>query len=122
MRMLRRDRFVSFASLVAICVVGVDVLTKWAAEEGLDAPVQLAPFAQLQLGYNRGVAFGALGGLPDWVVLTAVAGTSAVFVIAVARGWLQAGAVVVGLLAGGAAANLIDRVHDGRVTDYLHIG
>ncbi len=71
------------------------------------------------LAHNRGVAFGlASGGGAALVVLTVAA---LLFVgVLFARNPTRPGMwVAVGLLAGGALGNLVDRVRAGAVTDYV---
>lgn len=75
----------------------------------------------LTLAHNDGVAFGlASGGGTALVALTLVA---LIFVgILFARNPTRPGMwVAIGLLAGGALGNLIDRVRAGEVTDYLDV-
>ncbi len=71
---------------------------------------------------NRGIAFGLLDDAGSLVlVLAALAFASllAMFLAASDRRglWLP-----IGLLAGGAIGNLIDRIHEGAVTDFVDIG
>lgn len=81
---------------------------------------ELLPFLSLVHVHNRGVAFGFLGGggLPVLLV-TAVALVLLVgyFARHTERSllWLPTG-----LLLGGALGNLIDRIHQGHVTDFIH--
>jgi len=73
------------------------------------------------LAHNRGVAFGlANGGGAALIVLTIAA---LVFVgVLFARNPSRRGMwIAVGLLAGGALGNLIDRVRVGEVTDYVDL-
>jgi len=102
-------------------VVTVDVVTKQLAEQRLGAPVDLAGGARLSLSHNSGVAFGGLSSAPDGVVLVLVIVCVVALVVALVRGWLPASALAVGLLSGGALANLLDRTGDGRVTDFIDL-
>ncbi|WP_020389660.1 signal peptidase II [Kribbella catacumbae] len=111
--------------LTAAGFAGVDLAAKALAETRLgDASVDLGVL-QLRLLFNDGVAFGLGDALPSWVV---VAFTAAVTVAMIVYGWRHApGAGWVqrlagGAVIGGAAANVIDRLPDGVVTDYLHTG
>jgi len=121
MRVSARRRFAPAAGALGLAVVALDTLTKQLAETHLGSPVELTFGAQLSLGYNSGVAFGALSSAPDAVVLAAVSACVAALVTALVRGWLPASALAVGLLAGGAVANLVDRAPDGRVTDFIDL-
>jgi signal peptidase II len=79
----------------------------------------------LRLGFNSGAAFGLGAALPSWAVI-AVTGLITAGVAGFA--WRAAATAPWPLLAGlsavlaGATANLVDRVSDGLVTDYLHTG
>lgn len=102
-------------------VIALDVVTKQLVEHRLRDPVELVLGAQIALSHNSGVAFGALSGAPDAAVLAGVVLVVAVLVLAVIRGWLPASGPAIGLLAGGAGANVVDRAPDGRVTDFIDL-
>ncbi|MFH5227591.1 signal peptidase II [Antrihabitans spumae] len=80
---------------------------------------------QLRLAYNSGVAFSLGDQLPTWIVL-AVTATITLGVGVYAWRTVPASSLVgvVGFSAifAGAAANVIDRAVDGKVTDYFHTG
>lgn len=97
----------------------LDLTTKRIAESALDEPVALLPGLRLELGHNAGVAFGALTGVPSWILVLVISGLLVALVFATWRGALPLPWPVGGLLLGGAIANLIDRVGDGRVTDFI---
>ena len=81
---------------------------------------------RLTLGYNSGVAFGMFtnGGL--WLALASGAVLVGVVVWLLhtvrAGGASPALAWPAGLLLGGGGANLLDRLDDGRVTDFIDVG
>ena len=104
---------------LALAVVAADLATKWLAERRLDEPVSLLGGLRFELGHNSGVAFGALNDLPSWVLAAGVAALIAGLLVALRRGVLPLPWLAVGLLLGGALGNLIDRVGDGRVTDFI---
>lgn len=106
---------------LAAVVVALDVLTKRFAEQQLRDPVELVLGAQLSLSHNRGVAFGVLSEAPDGAVIVAVLVAVAALIFGLVRGWLPASTLAIGLLAGGAVANLADRLPDGRVTDFIDL-
>jgi signal peptidase II len=112
------------ALLVAVVALALDQLTKALVRGGLSPGerVDLVPGIDLVHVGNRGIAFGLLDDAGSFVlVLAAVAFASllAVFLTASDRRglWLP-----IGLLAGGAIGNLIDRIHQGAVTDFIDIG
>jgi signal peptidase II len=109
-------------------VLGLDWLTKSWAERALrlHEPVPLlGEFFQLTLSYNTGAAFGVFAGSGLFLLL--VSGVIiAVLLVSLAR-ILRSEAPVptlwpVGLMLGGAIANFLDRLPDGRVTDFLDVG
>ncbi|MGB3681030.1 MAG: signal peptidase II, partial [Rubrobacteraceae bacterium] len=114
---------------LAIAVAVLTVSAAWGArlwaERSLafGEPVSLVGNAlRLTLGENAGVAFGLLRGSPlvPWLAALALV----VFALLLARPLRgsRAGGVSLGLILGGGIANLLDRLGDGRVTDYLDAG
>lgn len=105
--------------VLAAVVAGADLLSKWLAERELGEPQRLLLELELELGFNSGVAFGALNGLPTAALVVGLALLVAALTASVLRGWLAPPWPAAGLLLGGALGNLIDRVADGRVTDFI---
>jgi signal peptidase II len=111
------------AALVALLTLGVDQAVK-AIVRGSIAPtetVDVLPGVHLVNVRNTGVAFSMLSGggaLPIIVGVLAVGALLAFFVTHLRRRlvWLPTG-----LLLGGAAGNLIDRVRAGSVTDFIKL-
>lgn len=114
--------------LAAVAVA--DQASKWAVLDALAQPprmVEVTGFFNLVLTLNTGVSFGLFGGETAWKpwLLSAVAVT----VVAALFVWLKRQpepllAVAVGLVAGGAIGNTIDRLRFGGVVDFLdfHFG
>ncbi len=115
--------------LAAVLVVGLDLVTKLAAEATLlltpGIPV-IGDWFQLRLVYNRGAAFGLhVGPYSRWVFF----GVAVVAVLVLNRMSVQTSIgdrfrqLALGLVAGGAAGNLIDRIRSSRgVVDFLDVG
>ncbi|MGH7518912.1 MAG: signal peptidase II [Gemmatimonadales bacterium] len=113
----------------ALAVVALDFVTKLAAEAALlltpGVPV-IGDWFQLRLVYNRGAAFGLhVGPYSRWVFF-AVA-VVAVYVLNRMSHTSPPGdrlrQLSLGLVAGGAAGNLIDRIRSARgVVDFLDVG
>ena len=74
---------------------------------------------RLSRGENSGVAFGFLRGSPIVLWLSAAGVILLAFYAFQQRSRLAS--VAAGLILGGGLANLIDRVADGRVTDYIDV-
>jgi signal peptidase II len=82
---------------------------------------EVLPFLDLVHTRNSGVAFGALAGggaIVAVVIAIALVGLLAYFATHVHRplAWMPAG-----MLLGGALGNVIDRVRDGAVTDFVKV-
>ena len=71
---------------------------------------------------NEGIAFGLLGGSRTWLVVLVVAAALGGLLVFFARNAHRRGAwLATGLLLGGAAGNIIDRVAHGSVTDWVKL-
>ncbi len=112
------------ATLVLVVVLGVDQLTKVLVRSGVELGSTDPIFPALKLVHveNRGVAFGAFAGDGQTIVIiviaVALAGLLAYFATHAAQPgvWLPTG-----MLIGGALGNIIDRIGQGAVTDFLKI-
>lgn len=117
----RRLRWAATAAVIA----SVDLAIKAWARTTLDgSPIEAGP-VDLRLAFNPGAAFSIAADAPSGVILAMT--TVITTVVAVAGWWVAPRASLLtraGLagIAGGAIANVIDRVPDGVVTDYLHTG
>ncbi|MGH6991771.1 MAG: signal peptidase II, partial [Caulobacteraceae bacterium] len=79
------------------------------------------PF-QLHLVWNRGVSFGLFGSDAGWTRWALVAFSAAVAIglgVWARRTHRLSTAIAVGLLMGGAIGNLIDRLRNGAVMDFI---
>lgn len=111
---------------LAAAVVVVDQLTKWwaLAVLPLQRPVEVAPFFNLTLVYNRGAAFSFLAGAGGWqrvfFIVLAVAIAIVIAVWLARSAWRRRGlAAALAPILGGAIGNVIDRVRFGYVVDFL---
>jgi signal peptidase II len=98
-----------------------------AARAALDGATAVPGLIDLHYVWNRGISFGLFpaSGAAGRTAMTAIIACVAAGVFAFAlRTARRARAAAFGLIAGGAAGNLIDRVAFGGVFDYfaLHIG
>lgn len=105
---------------LALGAAATDLATKALAGATLDDRAITPPGPlTLRLVHNPGVAFGLGTNTPTWAVLTLTA--TLTLAIAAWRGALgDAGPV--GLLLGGATANLLDRLEAGTVVDLFDLG
>ncbi len=113
---------------LSVAVVILDQVTKWLAVKTLfgQPPVVVIPgFFDLTLVYNTGAAFGFLRDAGGWqnAFFISVAVIVSLFLISMMRR-LNAGevqsAVAFALILGGAIGNVIDRVSQGFVVDFIH--
>ncbi len=114
----------ALAGVVCALVVAADQAAKAAIEAQIvvGEHVEVLGPLELTLSHNTGVAFGLAGGAGVKLVLvTAVA--MGVIGYLFARNPLRPGMwLAVGLLAGGALGNLVDRLRHDAVTDFIDVG
>ena len=115
-------------SLLAAAILVADQITKWWALHALrfgEAVPVIPGIFSLTLVMNPGLAFGMLGGVPEafrWMVGLLSIGAVVLLAVIAARllptggPWTR---LALGLIFGGAAGNLIDRLRFGAVVDYL---
>ena len=126
--MIEKRKFLLRYAVLGILLVMLDVFSKDAVERSLadGSSIDLLPFLQLVLVYNRGAAFGFLGEasgwqLPFFVAVGAI--VSIVIVVRLARAaatqkWFEVALV---LILAGAIGNLIDRIRVGYVVDFIEL-
>lgn len=110
--------------VVAAAVVGLDQLLKWVIRDSLELgdrqpvvwPLEIVHFT------NSGAAFGILQGAGPLLVMTSVIGMAAIIIYLFNPGFahpiMRLG---LALMLGGAVGNLIDRVKDGEVVDFIKV-
>lgn len=123
-------KFIGYLLFAAFVIV-VDQLSKQIAYANLlgQPSIEVLPFFQLTLVFNRGAAFGFLNDASGWQHYFFI--TIAIVVSLVLVGWLwraqHRNAILcwgLALILGGALGNLIDRVNQQFVIDFisLHYG
>ncbi len=111
--------------LISGVVVILDQLTKYAAIAALagKAPVEVTPFFNLVLVYNRGAAFSFLAGMSGWQreFFIGIALIASIWIVYLLRRYPQQTlfCLALSLVLGGAIGNVIDRVSIGAVADFL---
>jgi signal peptidase II len=126
-----------FGLVIAAIVFVVDQITKWIvleqhhfSPEGClelrSSPpcrfIELTPFFDLQMVWNRGVSFGLLRADSDllrWGLVLMAFVISAVFLWWLKGAERRPTAVALGLVIGGALGNVVDRIRFGAVADFL---
>ena len=118
-------RPVPLGLFVAVLAIGLDQVTKWwILASVMDPPrvINVTPFFNLVLVWNRGISFGmfsneSMAGV--WVL-----SLLALIIVGFLLNWLRKAestrvAVSLGLIIGGALGNVIDRVVHSAVLDFL---
>lgn len=115
-----------WVGLVAVALVTIvaDQVTKWVARSTLlgSDPVEVLPVLTLVYARNTGIAFGQFQDRQAIViVLSFIAIGWMLYYFARAGGRHPLLPAAIGLLMGGAASNLFDRLRQGYVTDFLSL-
>lgn len=111
----------------ACLVFSLDILTKLTALEimrNAKQPIEVLPFFNIVLGFNKGVAFGLFSSTNQhspYILSGAAITVVAVLIIWLLRVHKFGEALAIGVIIGGASANIVDRLHDGAVTDFLDL-
>lgn len=110
-------------TVVGLLTLGLDLTTKHLARVDLRffTPVWVVPGAlSLTRITNSGAAFGLMGGGGPVLVIV---GAAAVVLLPLVAPRILGGksGVPLGLLWGGSAGNLYDRLTGGRVVDFIHV-
>ncbi len=116
---------------VAVLAFAADQASKLWLLRGFDlpgrSPVAVAPGIDLVMAWNRGVSYSLLTSDTDvgrWLLIAATCAASLALAVWLGRSRTAPTCVALGLLIGGAAGNLVDRVSYGAVVDFvsLHAG
>lgn len=114
-----------FGLVTAGIVIVCDQLSKWWVVAKLMQPpraIEITPFFDLVMVWNKGVTFGMFNTAPSWTrwgftgLALAIVVALLLWLRKVESRWLAAS---IGLVIGGALGNVIDRVRYGAVADFL---
>jgi signal peptidase II len=112
-----------YAALVAVGVVAADQVTKHLVKSSLaeGAHRHVLPGVELVHATNNGVAFSVSAGGPTLVLVVIVVAVAAIVGYFATHHdrpliWLPTG-----LMVGGAIGNLVDRIREGAVTDFIKL-
>lgn len=113
-------------ALVALATMSIDQATKAIALFSLvrATPVSIVPWLNLTLGFNEGASFGMLSGVMSGRPI-AMVGLTAVLTFGLAIIGLRATHPMertgFAMIVGGSLGNIIDRLRQGAVTDFLDL-
>jgi signal peptidase II len=113
---------------IAAAILGLDQLSKFylihvvgLADSG---PIRVAPFLDLSFVWNRGISYGLFqqdSELGRWLLVGLSVAAVLLIGLWMARTHSPLTVVALGLIAGGALGNAIDRALHGAVIDFLHL-
>ena len=111
--------------VLTIVVIICDQITKYVVRETIplyETFIEVGVFSIVH-GQNTGSAFGLFAGFTNYLIIASLIGLALILYFFVK----QASAnlfvrIAVGLIVGGAVGNLIDRVKDGFVVDFISVG
>ena len=111
------------AAALAVAVVAADQITKSLVRHNVRVGSSdgIFPGVELVHVHNRGVAFGLFVNGGVLLVIVGVAAVSALLIFFATHSRRPLVWLPTGLLLGGAAGNLIDRLNQGYVTDFIHL-
>ena len=116
-----------YGFILAVGVFLIDRISKWWAVDAIDlaqnGPVDLLPFLDLTLVWNRGISLGMFqaDGNTGRYFLIALTGAISIFIaVWLFRSTEKILKIGLGLVLGGAMGNIWDRIEYGAVADFLH--
>lgn len=121
------NRYWRVPLLVFVIINILDRLSKWWIEanlgpiEGTSMPI-LPPWLYLTYIHNTGVAFGMFQGIPHFfTILNIVISIGALYMYRTQMTHTPLVQICIGGIVGGAVGNIIDRLRQGYVTDFVHV-
>jgi len=119
-------RHVKFAVCLAILVTFADQFSKWWLVNTIMRPPHVEPvtsFLNLVLVHNKGVTFGLLNTMNHQIMPAILMAVAIVILFFLGR-WLYLTrsmpvAIGLGAVMGGAVGNVLDRIREGAVVDFL---
>ncbi len=112
------------AAAVALVALALDQVTKAVIREQVTPGERVEVLGGIEIVRvsNRGIAFGLLDDAGSLVLVLAALAFASLLALFLASSDRRGLWLPIGLLAGGAIGNLIDRIHEGAVTDFIDIG
>ena len=111
--------------VLTITVIIFDQITKYVVRETIplyDTLIEVGIFSIVH-GQNTGSAFGLFAGFTNFLIIASLIGLGLILYFFVKQSSANLFVrVSVGLIVGGAVGNLIDRIKDGFVGDFISVG
>jgi signal peptidase II len=111
--------------LIAVLVFAVDQLSKYwiLTIINLDErpPIQITPFMDLAMAWNKGVSYGLLATHGQEVLIALSLAITVLLLVWLRKAAKPLQAASFGMLIGGALGNALDRVLHGAVADFVHL-
>ena len=114
--------------LALVATLVFDQLSKLSLYFGTDLvltqPWRLGPYAEFVVVWNRGVSYGLFqqeGGVGRWLLVALSLAAALGLSVWMARTGSRLLATALGLIAGGALGNAVDRAAYGAVFDFVHL-
>ena len=113
--------------LIIIFLISLDISSKFIANNNLlfgQSVVTFIPFIEYLLIYNSGIAFGILdnrGDLASNLLLILSIIITLYLLWMIINETRDRNKIALSFIAGGAIGNVLDRINDGSVTDFLHL-
>jgi len=114
-------RKVIFTSLIASLVIILDYITKKAIVDNIKPfeSIQVLPFLKIVFVENKGAAFGLFAHLGNYFFMT-ISIVAIIFILFYITKFAKGFEVLaLSLIFGGAIGNLIDRIRNGKVIDFI---
>lgn len=115
-------------ALVGVATLVLDQATKlWlllVVDIAARQPIALGPFVDILLVWNRGISYGLFqqeSALGRWLLIVGSLAVAVALAVWLGRSGGRVIALALGLIAGGAVGNAIDRIAYGAVMDFVHI-
>ncbi|HZJ28373.1 MAG TPA: signal peptidase II [Solirubrobacterales bacterium] len=120
---MSRTRAWIYATAVALAVIIADQVSKEMIENRLVLGERVEVLGPLELTHvgNAGIAFGLGSGGGALIVIGALAALAVIGILFARDPTRQGLWLAIGLLAGGAIGNLIDRIENKAVTDFIKL-
>lgn len=121
-------RNIARALVALLAIVAADQFSKWLVVEYMNLrevkAIDFIPFLNFRMAWNNGVNFGLMSADTDtgrWLLIAFTGAISAVLVAASIWSRRPLSALGLGIAAGGAIGNLIDRFTYGAVADFINM-